>query len=70
MENNGKNKLKTEDILIEIDNLKKYTNNVSSNIRSDKLESFVDLMNKSITKLQTETENYYNENFNNINNDN
>lgn len=70
MENNGKNKLKTEDILIEIDNLKKYTNNVSSNIRSDKLESFVNLMNKSITKLQTETENYYNENFNNINNDN
>lgn len=70
MENNGKNKLKTEDILIEIDNLKKYTNNVSSNIRSDKLESFVDLMNKSITKLQTETENYYNENFNNNNNDN
>ena len=66
MDNQGKDKLKTQDILIEIDNLKKYTNDVSSNIKSDKLESFVDLMNKSITKLQKETENFYNDQFTNI----
>ena len=66
MDNQGKDKIKTQDILIEIDNLKKYTNDVSSNIKSDKLESFVDLMNKSITKLQTETENFYNDQFTNI----
>ena len=63
MENNTKEKIKTEDILTEIDNLKKYTNQLSSNVRSEKLESFINIMDQNINNLQNETENFYNEKY-------
>ena len=62
-----KRKTKTQDILIEIDNLKKYINKLSNNVRSDKLESFIETMENSITKLQGETENYFNNEINTTN---
>lgn len=63
MEELSKEKSKTKDILMEIDNLKKYTNQLSNNVRSEKLETFVTTMDKSITNLQDETENFYNETY-------
>ena len=64
MEDLIKEKSKTKDILMEIDNLKKYTNQLSNNVRSEKLENYITTMNNSISNLQDETENYYNENYN------
>ena len=68
MEDKTNEKAKTRDILIEIDNIKKYVNNLSNNVQSEKIESFIDVMNQNVNKLQNETEAFYNENYN-INNE-
>ncbi len=53
-------KVKTQIILDEIDNLDKYSKRMSINVRGNKLESYMDNINKSITKLKNETEIFYN----------
>ncbi len=53
-------KVKAQDILVEIDNLKKYIGGLASNVNSDQLEAYIDIMDRDITKLQDETENFYN----------
>ena len=52
-------KKNAQDIIIEIDNIKKYLNQIANNIRSDKIESMILLMNKNVQKLQYETEAFY-----------
>ena len=64
MEDLVKEKSKTKDILMEIDNLKKYTNQLSNNVRSEKLENYITTMNNSISNLENETESFYNEKYN------
>lgn len=64
MEDLIKEKSKTKDILMEIDNLKKYTNQLSNNVRSEKLENYITTMNNSISNLENETESFYNEKYN------
>lgn len=59
-DNKAKEKIKTQDILIEIDNLKKYIGGLASNVNSDQLESYINVIDKDITKLQDETEIFFN----------
>ena len=59
-DNKAKEKIKTQDILIEIDNLKKYIGGLASNVNSDQLESYINVIDKDITKLQDETELFFN----------
>lgn len=59
----SKEKLKTQDILSEIENLKKCTNQIANNVRSNKIESLVDNINNNVNKLQNETEVFYNRKF-------
>ena len=59
-----KQKAKIQDILVEIDNLKKYINQLKNNVRNEKIESYIEIINQNITKLQDEAENYYNEDIN------
>ena len=66
MEDIAKEKIKTRDILVEVDNLKKYVDQIANNVRSEKLESFINTMDKNIAILQTETENFYNENYDKV----
>ena len=57
-------KVKTQIILDEIDNLDKYNKLMSINVRGDKLESYMDTINKNIKKLKNETEIFYNNHVN------
>ena len=52
-------KKNAQDILIEIDNLKKYLKQISNSVRSEKIESMISSANKNIQKLQNETEDFY-----------
>lgn len=52
-------KVKTQIILDEIDNLNKYSNLISLNVKGDTLESYMDNINKKIKKIKKETEIFY-----------
>ena len=63
MEDIANEKAKTEDILTEINTIKKCVSNLTNSVQSEKLESFVNIMNQNVTKLQDETEAFYNEKY-------
>ena len=59
----SKNKLKMNDIVNEITNIKKYNNDLANNLKGDKLEEYLDKLNKDIIKAQDKIENIYTINF-------
>ena len=61
LDNNDKAKL--DEILNEIINLKRYSNDLASNTRGDKLENYIDVLTKNINSLEDKVENLYEENF-------
>lgn len=63
MENKVKDKAKIQEILDEIDNLKKYSNDLANNTRGEKLENLINNLNKNINLLNNKTEEIYNNNF-------
>lgn len=63
MEDKVKDKAKIQEILDEIDNLKKYSNDLANNTRGEKLENLVNNLNKNISLLNNKTEEIYNNNF-------
>ena len=58
----GKNKLKLQDIMIEIDNLKKYASDLANNSQGEKLENYIDKLEKDIEKAQDKLEIIYTNN--------
>ena len=60
-----KDKLIFDDILIEIDNLKKYNNELANNVRGDKLENYINNINSNINNYENNIEKIYEENFDN-----
>ena len=64
----NKDKVKIEEILNEIENLKKYNNELASSVRGEKLESYVDSLSKNIRLFQNKIEETYGSNYNNIDN--
>ncbi len=58
-----KDKLILDDILNEIDNLKRYNNELASNTRGEKLESYISNIQKNINTLETNVEKVYEEYF-------
>ncbi len=63
MEDKVKDKAKIQEILDEIDNLKKYSNDLANNTRGEKLENLINNLNKNINLLNNKTEEIYNNNF-------
>ena len=58
-----KNKLKMQDIINEITLLKKYNNDLLSNSKGEKIEGYLNKLNKDITKAQDKVEIIYTKNF-------
>lgn len=54
-----KDKLKLEEILNEIANLKKYKNELASNTRGEALEQYIDNLSKNINLLEQSVEKTY-----------
>ena len=62
MDNNvDKTKLRIQDIMNEIANLKKYNNDLRANCSGEKLEEYLDKLNNNIVQTQVKIENIYNE---------
>ncbi len=59
MEDRVNDKVKIKEILNEIDNLKKYTTDLANNTRGEKLESFVNNLNKNVNLLNNKAEDIY-----------
>lgn len=53
------NKIIIEDILNEIDNIKKYNKEIANNVSGDTIESYVNKIEKDINELQTKIEDSY-----------
>ncbi len=53
------NKVIIEDILNEIDNIKKYNKEIANNVSGDTIESYVNKIEKDINELQTKIEDSY-----------
>ena len=60
-------KMKVQEILNEISNLKKYNNELSNSIRGEKLENLINNLNKNLNMLNEKTEKIYDEHFINEN---
>ena len=60
-------KIKIEEILEEIDNLKKYSQELASNTRGEKLENYIDNLAKNINSLGNKVETIYEEKYKNNN---
>lgn len=58
-----KDKMKLQEILNELANLKKYKNDLANNMRGDKLEQFIDELNKNIVLLENTIETFYDKNY-------
>ena len=58
-EDNTKNKLKMQDIINEIDNLRKYNSELFNSVKGDKLENYLRALDKSIIKAQNIAEIIY-----------
>lgn len=63
---NDKDKDKLEEILNEIEKIRKYNNDLASNTKGDKLENYIDSLDKDINSLKIKVEKIYEENFNEI----
>lgn len=64
-DNNNQDKIKIQEILDEITNLRKYSGDLANNIRGEKLEEYVDNLNKSINSLEEKVEIIYDKKYNN-----
>ena len=53
------NKVIIEDILNEIENIKKYNKEIANNVSGDTIESYVNKIEKDINELQTKIEDSY-----------
>ena len=61
MDNNvDKTKLRMQDIMNEIANLKKYNSDLRANCNGEKLEEYLDKLNNNIVQAQIKVENIYN----------
>ena len=63
MEDKAKDKMKLQEIMDELSNLKKYSSDLSNNTRGDALENYINTLSKNINLLDEEVENIYEENF-------
>ncbi len=52
-------KAKIQEVLDEITNLKKYCNDLRNNTRGEKLENYIDNLNKSIISLENSVQIIY-----------
>lgn len=52
----NKNKEKIQEITTEIINLKRYINELANNSQGDKLESYIDKLEKDVVKAQNKLE--------------
>ena len=59
----AKSKLKMQDIFNELINLKKYNSDLHNNVRGEKLENYLNELDKSILKAQNKAEDIYTKNF-------
>ena len=59
----AKSKLKMQDIFNELINLKKYNSDLYNNVRGEKLENYLNELDKSILKAQNKAEDIYTKNF-------
>ena len=64
-DNTNQDKIKIQEILDEITNLRKYSGDLANNIRGEKLEEYVDNLNKSINSLEEKVEIIYDKKYNN-----
>lgn len=55
----NKNKIKIEEIMKEIDDIKGYINSLANNSKGDKLEGFIDKLDKDVIKTQNKLETIY-----------
>lgn len=62
-DNDAKNKLKMQDIINELINIKKYNNSLSSNVKGETLENYVNELDKSIIKAQDTADTIYTEKY-------
>ena len=62
-ETNLKDKTKLEEILNEIENLKKYNNELASHTRGEKLENYINSLGKNIYLLQNKIQDAYDNNY-------
>jgi hypothetical protein len=67
MNDKAKDKEKLQEILNEINNIKRYNNELANNTRGDKLENYIGALARNINILETKTEEVYQDNFNTIN---
>ena len=58
-----KNKQKIQNVINEINNLKKYTNELANNISGEKLEEYCNKITKDIVKAQDKVEELYTKKF-------
>ena len=56
-------KLKIEEILEEIQNLKKYNRELANNTSGEKLENYIDSLSKDINQFEINVERVYEEHF-------
>ena len=61
-EKENKNKQKIQNILNEIDLLKKYSKDLANASQGDKLENYINKLDKDIIKAQNKLEEMYTEN--------
>lgn len=62
-EENLKDKMKYEEIINEIANLKKYSRELANNTRGEKLENYIDILSKNINNLDICVDNVYRDNY-------
>ena len=63
-DNTIKDKVKFEEIMNEIANLKKYSKELSINTRGEKLENYINALSRSINNFEDDVEKTYDDNFN------
>ena len=66
MEDKSKYKVKIQEILNELDNLKRYSNELANNVRGDRLENYINNLSRNVVLLSEQTEKVYEDNFNTI----
>jgi len=62
-DNINNDKLKIEEILEEIQNLKKYSRELANNTSGEKLENYIDSLSKDINQFEINVEKIYEEQF-------
>lgn len=66
MNDKAKDKEKLQEILNEITNLKRYSNELINNSRGEKIENYINSLSRNINVLNDKVENIYQDNFNTI----